>query len=464
MIKLALGGNKSGKTVIGAIEVAAELCGMHPLQLAGKRHMPPMDWRGVAVSFIAVEEKLEPELERWIPKHLFLKWDIRKHVLTLTNGSKVDFMAYEQDTNKFGQVEKDGIWFDEEPPEDIYNESVKRLIGKHGRIIITETPEYGMTWVYDKIWLRGISNAKPDNDFWAVNPSIWDNPYITDDEKRRALDKITDPLMRKIAETGSWVEFMGLIFPEFKRLWHADFEPFPLAWPIEGSDKKLEPTRFMAIDPMDREVACLWMAVYPNGRIVFYDELVMEDATTAELAEAIKAKDGGKIRVRWMDHNAWGTDPTSRSSMAFDLAKHGIKCHQAQKGAGSFEHSKMVCKEYLKMRDEKDNPRIVIFKTLNNLIYQMMHYVHGGTRRYEREHSPKNLPKKKDDHLCDCFRYLLTVRPKFLEVGQTVKLPKELSGRVIKSKVTGYERWIQATKPFDDKGKFIDARTKNKVG
>ena len=143
--------------------------------------------------------------------------------------------------------------------------------------------DVGMTWVYRHIWLRGISNEEKDGDFWAINCEIWDNPYIPDDEKKKFLDKITDPLMRQIAEKGSWVEFHGLVWPSFNRIEHTH-KPFPLEWDVEGEDTKVQPTRYMAIDPMDRLIACLWIAVYPNGRVVVYNEALIENATPKEIA------------------------------------------------------------------------------------------------------------------------------------------------------------------------------------
>jgi len=454
-VKLDIGGNRSGKTAICTIDVVLELEGKHPLQLAGLRHMPPMKWRAICVDFDAVDEKLEPEYEYWLPKRSFLKWDARRHILYTTNGSQVDFKTYEQEVNKFGQVPRDGIHFDEEPPEDIYNESLKRLIDRYaGRVVFGMTPEYGMTWVFDAIWLRGISNEKKDKDFWAINCEIWDNPYISDKIKKDFLDKITDPVLREIAATGKWVEFHGLVWPSFSRLEHTH-DKFDLEWLIEGEEEKVQPTRYMAIDPMDRLIACLWMAIYPNGRIVFYDECLIEDASPREIADEIFKRDGGKIKRRWMDWHAWDTDPTSRSTLARELARQGVRCVKAVR---DWNLGKIVVNEYLKKRDIHGKPKVIVFNTLTNLVRQLTHYVHDSDRRYERKHNPKNVPRKKDDHLADCFRYLLVSRPRYIEPVALVKKDPITGRKFRKSPVTGYVRplkTIRKRKVLKRKGKIL---------
>lgn len=443
MIKLFLGGYRSGKTTGGVIDVVLEMIGKHPLQLAGKRPMPPIYCRAITIDHSTITKVLVPEYEHWIPKAFYDHYDSKHRVMHLTNGSKIDFLSYEQEPITFGAAKRSIIHFDEEPPQDIYDRCLPRLVGPAGggRFIITETPEYGMTWIFDEVWLKGIDGRPCQHDYYAVKASIDDNPYITQDEKDRAIDKITDEDLKRVARYGDWIEFAGLVWREFDIQTHT-CERFDLEW-VTDEGEKVQPTRYMAIDPMDREIAALWIAVYPTGRVVVYNELLMEDATPDRIAAEIKARDGGKIAVRYMDWNAWATDPTSGKTFAREMARQKVSCRRATK---DWILGKSVVKEYFKARDPNKHPIILIFKDCVHTIKQLSHYVYDRSIRYERDHNAKNTPRKKEDHFCDCLRYLLANRPLYRRgVYQTVKSP--ISGKILrvgphKNPVTGWIRSI----------------------
>lgn len=455
MIKLMIGGKQSGKTTSGALDVVLELVGEHPLQKQGLRPKPPIEARCTTVSFDAVDKQLMPEYLHWIPKDMVKKVDYRAHIIYLTNGSYVDFMTYDQEVEKHGQVRRDIIHNDEEPREDIFNEELVRIAKKHGRIILTMTPYHGMSWTYDKIFLKAESSDPADDDYFTRKCSVHDNPYITAENKKRILDKITDSDQRRIAEYGDWVEFAGLIWPGFSHKMHC-VPRFELDYETERDGKKtiIKPTRYMAIDPMDRVIMCLWIAVYPNERAVAYDELAIENATVDEIAREIVKHDGGPIKRRWIDWNAWSTGPGGGTTFASELFKASkrlskgnkdkeIRCAPAQKGPGSVRKGNLIVAEYLKTKDVNGHPKFIMFDDLNITKYQFSHYVYGGSRRYEEGHNPSPTPKKKDDHQPDNARYILSTRPKYIPPGGTI-IRSPISGKTmqVKSPVTGWVRNI----------------------
>jgi phage terminase large subunit-like protein len=61
----------------------------------------------------------------------------------------ISFKAYEKGREKWQGPTVDGVWFDEEPPEDIYSEGLTRTNnGQRGQFaIITFTPLLGMSVV-----------------------------------------------------------------------------------------------------------------------------------------------------------------------------------------------------------------------------------------------------------------------------------------------------------------------------
>lgn len=59
--------------------------------------------------------------------------------------SVLGFKAYDQGRKKFQGTAKDLIWLDEEPPEDVYDECMMRLMTTDGMMLCTFTPLLGMS-------------------------------------------------------------------------------------------------------------------------------------------------------------------------------------------------------------------------------------------------------------------------------------------------------------------------------
>jgi len=59
----------------------------------------------------------------------------------------VQFKSYDQGREAFQGTEQDGIWLDEEPPEDVYTECLLRTMTNNGLVMLTFTPLRGMSSV-----------------------------------------------------------------------------------------------------------------------------------------------------------------------------------------------------------------------------------------------------------------------------------------------------------------------------
>jgi len=379
--------------------VVLELTGRHPLQDKGLRPKPPLYWRSCAPDFPTIDKVLAPEFIHWIPKNEFDRYDSRNKILYLKNGSKVDFLSYEQELEKFGAAKRHGLLLDEECPEDRYNESLMRLIDFGGRIIMCMTPIRGMSWVFDRIWLPSL---QPKTEIFSVKASIWDNPYIPDEEKRKIVEQLEGD-ERKVREYGDWVEFAGLVWPEFKQDVHV-LDPFPLP---------KEKTVYMAIDPMSRTQAVVWLAVLPSNRLIFFDELLVDDMVIEDVARLIleKEKSMGSIYMRLIDWNASIISPTDGRSILGEYANAGISCAPAVK---DWILGKAIGKEYWNARDKDGHPKTIVFSTLKHTISHILHYVHDDPRR-RMDIEPPNKPKRsKDIHLADDIRYLFAIRPEYI--------------------------------------------------
>src|SRR5262249_9441 len=97
-----------------------------------------------------------------IPKACLMGWSRRTGVADAVDTIKVkhasggtaslQLAAYEQGTSKWAAETLDGAWFDEEPPEAVYNEGKTRTNVALGPVILTVTPMLGMTNVVRRFY------------------------------------------------------------------------------------------------------------------------------------------------------------------------------------------------------------------------------------------------------------------------------------------------------------------------
>lgn len=88
--------------------------------------------------------------------------------------SRLGFKSCEASREKFQGADLDFVWFDEEPPLDIYEECRMRLLDRAGECFATMTPLKGLSWVYDKIYL----NPNNDPQIFTLFMEWADNPFL----------------------------------------------------------------------------------------------------------------------------------------------------------------------------------------------------------------------------------------------------------------------------------------------
>lgn len=145
--------------------------------------------------------------------------------------SRLGFKSADQGREKFQGASLDFVWFDEEPPEDVYRECQMRVLDKKGDIFGTMTPLKGQTWVYDEIYL----NKGQSPEVWYEQMEWADNPYLDEKEVEMLSNSLSDDV-KDSRRYGRFKTYNGLVYPEFDVNVHV-IEPFsvPEEWQADIS-------------------------------------------------------------------------------------------------------------------------------------------------------------------------------------------------------------------------------------
>ena len=165
------GGNRTGKTECGAVETVYLARGIHPYRENKKDISCWVVSLSRQVQRDVAQEKILKYLRKsWIEKIVMQegRQDSPESgvidfilVRNVFGGlSKIGFRSCDQGREKFQGASLDFVWFDEEPPFDIYRECQMRIIDRKGEIFGTMTPLKGLTWVYSEIYLNEGKNEE----------------------------------------------------------------------------------------------------------------------------------------------------------------------------------------------------------------------------------------------------------------------------------------------------------------
>lgn len=234
IIRALFWGNRVGKTEWGGEETANFIVPdrVHEVEVfdkncvsLGKKPLPFIRPAGKVEAWVGCPsfelqlEGTQAKLERYLPpksiEHIdYLRGKIWKE-LYLKDGSHVSFKSYEQGREKWQSAGKDWIWFDEEPPKDIWEEAfVRQEAGHTLRILLTMTAIKGMTWVYDRIY------KATNNPNLFVSEAGWDdNPWLLESQKMQMASGLSADSL-KVRREGKFVKRVGLVCAWWDRSLH----------------------------------------------------------------------------------------------------------------------------------------------------------------------------------------------------------------------------------------------------
>lgn len=402
--RLYIGGNRSGKTVGGVAEDVYRLKGQHPYL-----EVPPAPVRGriVATSYNeGIKQIIIPELAKWLPPSDLINgsWEDsyskQEKQLTLTNGSTCDLMSYEQDVQKFAGTSRHFIHFDEEPPKAIFDECKMRLLDTGGSWWMTMTPVEGMTWVYDELYIPGLT---PGNSVAVIAIDTSENPYLSEAEIEHTFAGFNDPDDIKARKEGKFVMIGGLVYKEFKS--HHVIPPLN----EENLARIKSWTHYASMDHgFNNPTAWLWHAVSPDGLVITYDELYDREKVVSYYAREIHKRN---VQAGRRAPEIYVGDPaiTQRQGVTGDSVHTTYVREGIPIALGNNDVSIGVNKvnNYLAMN------KWAITENCHNLIreLQRVRWKVFESAKKRHENNVREEIHKKDDHAPDSARYFFSMMP-----------------------------------------------------
>lgn len=199
--RIAIGGNRIGKSDQGAYECVLAITGKHPYRKFPKKGK---GWI-VGLDYNMVRDVNLPKFNKLLPRNFTINSTFNKsdNIWYIKGEGRewiVQFKSSDSGSAKFQGDAVDFIWFDEEPSKtDIFNECMMRLIDSAGIWWMTATPIRGTAWLKAKT---------EEDDIFVTAGAMWDNPYIPLEEVKKKADKLPED-EREVRIEGKYVVFGG---------------------------------------------------------------------------------------------------------------------------------------------------------------------------------------------------------------------------------------------------------------
>jgi phage terminase large subunit-like protein len=277
-----LGGNRSGKSQIGAVRTILKATGRELPQFPGLKFKRArliwcvsQDLPGQAAKAGEPEEphtQLEA-IKNWMPTEALrggswaTAYSPSAYVLTLANGTKLQFKSYDQGLLQFESAKVGHIWFDEEPTQPaIFTSCLLRLVDERGTWDMTLTPVLslqGKTGIAEQLWDGKADGARGESAYGrydTVQLFTSRNVHLPQEEVV-ALERLPEE-EKQVRLYGAFARLGGRVLSEFNPSFHLknDFIP-PTSW-----------RHYLVIDPGWHVADHRWFAVDPKGQVWNYAE------------------------------------------------------------------------------------------------------------------------------------------------------------------------------------------------
>ena len=412
-IRGLFGGNQSGKTFSGCVEIANVVGKVH-------QHRPNIigkvmgrdccvDFNHVINVLIPTYQKLLPRGPCKLPGLTFegkeriwpgLKdgdWEKAYNqadkILTFGDGSFVEFKSYDQGWKRFQGAKRHIIREDEEPDKKIHDENLARQITVDTNIIITMTPIMYSAWLYTDIF----EAASSDESIGAFKMASAENPYANPETLKLIEDKITDPAERAARLYGDFTYLAGRVWKGYGD--HNLVDPFQIPFHWEKS---------IVIDPHpEKPTAVNWFAEDHEENLYVYREANIS-GTIEQICTKIGSMSGGEtITTIFIDPAA-----AEQSNTLDGRGKLIDSFHKYFPGIIKANNNRLLgwdAVAQLVQRLADGTSKFRVFRSCPTTDHQMKNYSWKPPTASGEDRRKAEVVKRKDDH-CDCVRYRVMAR------------------------------------------------------
>lgn len=221
--------------------------------------------------------------------------------------SVIQFASYDQGRSKWQADTLDLVWFDEEPPIDVYTEGITRTNATGGSVFTTFTPLLGMSSVV----MRFLKEENQDRNVTFM--TIDDVGHYSEEQKRKVIDSYPEH-EREARTKGIPMLGSGRVFPVSEASIKLEgFTIYP-HWPrIAGMDFG-----------WDHPTAVVWMAWDRDADTVYVYDCYRQREATPAIASSAMRKRGDWIPVAW-PHDGLQHDKGSGKQLAEQYREEGLE-------------------------------------------------------------------------------------------------------------------------------------------
>jgi len=421
-IRIASGGNRSGKSTAGINEDVAHALGYRPwidptdadhkvnVRVPNKGLICGESFQEQVKKVILPKLLGDPEkgVPGAIPTNLLA--DVKRNpqgVITyirLTNGSEIFLQSYDQDVDLFESADYDWVHFDEPPPRSIWVAVQRGLTDRMAPAWLTMTP-LKEPWLYDEVYKR--------EDCKVIYFDIEDN--LNFGLSRKGIDQFSSSLTEDEKEArlrGRYFHLTGLVYKTYgdvHRIKRSKLFPqgvprhYALWMHIDCHPRKPHHAVYVAIGPDRRKIVCgeLKNSDSLNRIEPFCEALkVYEDTVLKRPHDSIE---------RLIDPLSGTPNPVGEGLSIWDeFDRCGFTCRTGSKNR---EAGILLMQNELKHDEElKIFPNLYVLDDLVGVDFELRHYIwddHTNKKSEDRKDQLQTPRKKHDDFLEGIHRILL---------------------------------------------------------
>lgn len=406
-IFVVFGGNRSGKTELGAGVVAEALNQKKPLRIlcATVNYSLSVQVQQSKVNKLLTQKNVK--YGDFNPVRGF-----KNDIVHMKSGSTCIFRSYAQGRETVQGMDIDIAWLDEECPWDFFQEILARTADRNGVVVFSFTSLMGFTRLVNFLW-------ESNNDLIETTTlSILDNPFISEDAKKNWLETI-DPDEKESRVHGKPHLKEGLIYKDFGDIHVVDEFDYISKVRVNPSRWKLHE----GIDPHERTPHHWIRFLYDKETDIVYvvEELKApkESMIVSDYCRLIKQKRQGiNPDFCQIDTSSMKPDIITKHrdedqedvhTVRNEFTNNGIETILCSKdnAIGINEVKKRLKVVKTNSGDVKRKPLIYVFNSCSGVLWEFKRYSwdsYSSDSLKERKEA-LNKPLKKNDHFMDIVKY-----------------------------------------------------------